>query len=231
MGCFDKLKAWFQTHLVAPMKQMTWTEQFLLVFYGAWFGIFPVPGLSTTLLLFSFLVINRYFEHRFSVSETTVATAVNMLSTPICIALMPWWMWVGSFLFALETRCKASQIIDELYAFASTYPHSLFRSNQDGFLEALSKFAGCLGAAACSWILASMVIVPAILIARSRIKRASTGLTERTYGEFTVLGGEGDSQGLVTEEGWLNGTSRSNRFPQSHYVRLGDTAELRTMAS
>ena len=114
-NCFESVRSWFHTHLVSPLRQMSWVEQFLLISYGAWFGIFPVPGLSTTLLLFSFLVVNRYLDDRITVSESTVATAINMLSTPVCIALMPWWMRLGSLLFQLETRCRASQIIDELY--------------------------------------------------------------------------------------------------------------------
>ena len=227
-GYVSRLKEWFETHLVGPLRQMSWTEQCLLISYGLWFGIFPVPGLSTTLLLFSFLLINRYLHDRFSVSETTVATAINMLSTPICIALMPWWMRLGSFLFALESQCRASQIIDELYvSFLSHSTSSL--SNKDGFLQALSKFASCLGAATCSWLLASVVVLPAILIYRARIKRSTARSADRIYGEFTVLGGDGDSQSGTVEDGWQNGKSRSTRMPQSNYVRLGDSAELTTL--
>lgn len=100
---------------MAPLREMSWTERFLLVFLGFWFGIFPVPGLSTTLLLLAFVSINRHVEKPLSVSETTVATTVNVLSTPFCIALMPFWMRLGSIIFSLETRCRASQIMDELY--------------------------------------------------------------------------------------------------------------------
>ena len=121
MKLVEKIRIWFSTHLISPLREMSWLERFLLISFGFWFGIFPVPGLSTTLLLLSFLFINRNLDHPISVSESTVATAVNVLSTPICIALMPFWMWMGSIIFQPEMRCKASVIIDMLYVSYELY--------------------------------------------------------------------------------------------------------------
>jgi hypothetical protein len=115
MRIFEKIRLWFVTRLVKPLHEMSWLERFHLIFFGFWFGVFPIPGLSTTLLLLSFLFVNRYTKHKISVSESTVATAVNLLSTPICVALMPFWMYVGTMIFKPETQCKASVIIDMLY--------------------------------------------------------------------------------------------------------------------
>jgi len=111
---FGRIKIWFMTHLVTPLHEMTWTERFILVFFGLWFGVFPVPGASTPLLLFSLVLVNRYSSKPFAVSETTVVTAVNIISTPICIALIPFWMRLGGFIFGVGSHCKASKIIDEL---------------------------------------------------------------------------------------------------------------------
>ncbi len=114
-GILEKINIWFASHLVTPLKQMSWTERILLVSFGFWFGVFPIPGLSTTLLLLSFLFVNRYLEHPISVSESTVATAINIVCTPICIALMPFWMYIGTLVFRPETKCKAGVIVDMLY--------------------------------------------------------------------------------------------------------------------
>lgn len=114
-GIFEKVRCWFAKHLVTPLREMTWIERALLISFGFWFGVFPIPGLSTTLLLLSFLFVNRYLEHPITVPESTVATAINVISTPVCIALLPFWMYIGTLIFRPETRCKASVIVDMLY--------------------------------------------------------------------------------------------------------------------
>lgn len=111
----DRTRRWFRTHLVIPLKQMSWHERLVLVALGFWFGIFPIPGLSTPILLFGFLVVNALVAKQLTMPETTVATAVNILATPFCLALMPLWMALGGYIFGLGARCEASQIIDELY--------------------------------------------------------------------------------------------------------------------
>jgi hypothetical protein len=115
MGIIDKLKLWFRNNLSGPLREMTWSERILLVFFGFWFGIFPIPGLSTAILLFGLIVINRVIKRPMSVSETTVAAAVNLLSTPLSLALLPVWMIAGSHIFGLGNRCKTSKIINELF--------------------------------------------------------------------------------------------------------------------
>jgi hypothetical protein len=109
-----RLKDWFINHLVTPLHEMSWTERFILIIFGFWFGIFPVPGLSTAVLVFGFVIVNRYSIQPLTVSETTVATTINLLATPFCIALIPFWMNLGSLLFGLENRCNAKRIVDEL---------------------------------------------------------------------------------------------------------------------
>jgi hypothetical protein len=106
-------------------------------------------------------------------------------------------------------------------------PSALCFSNTDGFWVALSKFAGCLGVAACSWLIASAVILPAILISRGRIKRRRGQDGNQAYGEFAVLGEEGRTN--FSEE-IHNGTFRP-LVPKSHYVRLGDPGEMQSISS
>jgi hypothetical protein len=112
---FEKLKRWFSENLVKPLKIMSGPERFILIFIGIWFGVFPIPGLSTPTLLFAFILINRCQKPTLSVSETSVAAAINILSTPLCILLLPAWMMAGSRMFGLNDRCKALQIIKELF--------------------------------------------------------------------------------------------------------------------
>ena len=126
MSLIGRIKAWFMDHLVKPLHEMTWTERIILILFGFWFGIFPVPGLSTAMLIFGFVVVNRYAIQPMTVSETTVATAINLLATPFCIALIPFWMHLGAFLFGLENRCNAKRIIDELFVLYQPFdPYSL----------------------------------------------------------------------------------------------------------
>jgi hypothetical protein len=223
VGIFERIRVWFYAHLITPLHEMTWKERILLVFFGFWFGIFPIPGLSTTLLLLAFAGINRHVEKRLTISETTVATAVNILSTPFCIALMPFWMRLGSFIFQLESKCKASQIIDQLYGTCRFLGFHL--SDEFGFFAALSKFAGCLGAATASWILATVVVLPAILIARARIQSMRPLQSDRLYGEFSVLGEGNEGGEISTEQESSNG--RKLNFPSTHYHRLVEPGELR----
>jgi hypothetical protein len=102
----------------------------------------------------------------------------------------------------------------------------IFCSNDYGFWTALSKFAGCLGAATCSWLLASAIVLPSILISRGRIKRSRSTLSDRTYGEFTILGEEGRNN--LSDE-LSNGRIRS-RIPKTHYVRLGEPGEMHSLS-
>ena len=92
-------------------------------------------------------------------------------------------------------------------------------------MKALSKFAGCLGAAACSWLIASGFVLPAILITRARIKRTRSSGADRVYGEFTILGEEGHTH---IEDGHSNG-SKTQRIPITHYVRLGEPGEMQAL--
>ncbi len=91
----------------------------------------------------------------------------------------------------------------------------------------MSKFAGCLGAAACSWLIASVVVLPAILVSRGRIKRQRAHIGNQAYGEFVVLSEEG--RGNFSEE-IHNGTFRP-LVPKSHYVRLGEPGEMHSISS
>lgn len=52
-----------------------------------------------------------------TVSETSVAATVNLLSTPACILLLPLWMMAGSAIFGFTARCKTSEILKELCVF------------------------------------------------------------------------------------------------------------------
>lgn len=92
-------------------------------------------------------------------------------------------------------------------------------------MKALSKFAGCLGAAACSWLIASAIVLPAILVTRAKIKRARSSGVDRVYGEFTILGEDGHSH---IEEGHSNGRE-TQRIPITSYVRLGEPGEMHAL--
>ena len=110
-----KIQDWGHTQLVVPLQQMTLLERFVCIFIGLWFGIFPIPGTSTPLLFLGIFLINRVVEHPMSISETTVAAAINLIATPICIALMPVWMQSGISIFQLSSlSCSASEIIQNL---------------------------------------------------------------------------------------------------------------------
>ena len=227
VSIIERIRVWFFTHLVTPLREMSWTERILLLFFGFWFGIFPIPGLSTPLLLFAFLLINRYVQKSLTVTETTVATTMNILSTPFCIALLPFWMRLGALVFQLQASCKASQILNELYVAPILPQCPPDHSSDNGFFEALSKFASCLGSATATWLMATVVVMPILLIVRSRVKTDNANAVDRVYGEFSVLGEAADSD--VLDEGNFNGKPKVDRLPVSHYCRLVESGELQSM--
>lgn len=73
--------------------------------------------------------------------------------------------------------------------------------------------------------MSSILVVPCILLLRSRV-RVSLSTEERpTQGEFSILGGENLPETNL-EDGTLNGKSSIERTSHSSYYHLVDPAEL-----
>ena len=127
---------WFHEKVVRPLNDLSVAGKLVSVAFGTWFGIFPIPAVSTFLLLFTFNVL-RLRKADFNKAQMTLATAVNLLMTPLMFLLLPIWLAIGSFFFRLE-ECSASDIIP---AFSNSVVH------------AVMQFTGCLTAAAASWVI------------------------------------------------------------------------------
>ena len=75
--------------------------------------------------------------------------------------------------------------------------------------------------------MATVVVMPILLIVRSRVKTDNANAVDRVYGEFSVLGEAADSD--VLDEGNFNGKPKVDRLPVSHYCRLVESGELQSM--
>jgi hypothetical protein len=158
---------WLQTHLFSPLYEMTLLEKVVSIFIGFWFGIFPVPGMSTPLLFIGVLCINRYVEDPLTTAETTVCTAINLLSTPLMLILLPCWITLGQMLFGHAGSCDVSGLMHDL--------------NSHGIIQTLKDFAQCLLLGVFAWLLYTPFFLSVALIFRGRsLIKARVRITELT---------------------------------------------------
>ena len=127
---------WFREKIVLPLHELSFIGKLVAITFGTWFGIFPIPGASTFLLILAFNVLTLR-KAAFNRAQMTLAMAVNFLMTPVMFLLIPFWLGVGSFIFRL-TDCSPSDIIP---AFSQS------------FITAVMQFTGCLTSAAISWVI------------------------------------------------------------------------------
>jgi hypothetical protein len=154
----SSISRWFQEKLLDPLKTLPWSGRASALFSGAWFGIFPVPGVSTFLLLFAIQFL-KMRQLPFSPPQVTIALAVNLLATPLMFAMIPMWLSAGSGLFNMQ-GCDASDIIPAF---------------KQSVVTAVTQFTGCLVAAMLAWSLATPVALgPLFLVHKKNIDQANS---------------------------------------------------------
>ncbi len=134
-----------------PMRTLPWLGRASALLAGAWFGVFPGPGVSTFLLLFAiqFLKIRQV---PFSPAQVTLALAVNLLATPLMVGMIPIWLSAGSMLFNLQD-CEAGTIIPAF---------------KQSVITAVTQFTGCLVAAMLAWCLATPFALGPLFLAHKK---------------------------------------------------------------
>ncbi|EER06438.1 hypothetical protein Pmar_PMAR006248, partial [Perkinsus marinus ATCC 50983] len=93
----QRIKRWFNLNFVLPARSLEKMDLGSALILGFWFGIFPIPGTSTA-LLGAFLVVfrrSRWTKWCPNAPQSTIALGVNLLCTPLCIALIPAWLRLG----------------------------------------------------------------------------------------------------------------------------------------
>ncbi|KAF4665447.1 hypothetical protein FOL47_004604 [Perkinsus chesapeaki] len=138
MGWGQQLKRWFNLNFILPARSLQKIDLASAVLLGLWFGIFPIPGTSTA-LLGAFLVIfrrSRWTKWCPNAPQSTIAFGVNLLCTPLCIALIPAWLRIGGLVSPPRfVGCHPDSIVSAIKA-------------SDGLLavlRALQTFASCIG--------------------------------------------------------------------------------------
>ena len=107
--------------------------------------------------------------------------------------------------------------------------HFIPSSSEDGFFAALSKFAGCLGAATVAWIAATLAVIPLIVVIRSKVRIPPID-GPRIHGAFSVLGSDGEAEDGA-DTSIYNGTAQPDRPPITRYSRLVDPSEMKALSS
>ena len=153
----EQVRKWLHEHLISPMIAMTWIEKLISVFIGFWFGVFPIPGASTPILLAALFLIDRFIDDRLTTAEKTVCTAINLLCTPIIFLLLPIWIHLGQILLGNRGHCDVGELISE------------FKSH--GMMQTLSDFTHCLVVATFAWGLYTPVVISVALIFRGSRER------------------------------------------------------------
>ena len=142
---------WVNGQLLEPLKSLSAASKLTSVSTGMWLGLFPLPGVSTFVVLFT-LQLMRLRGIGFSPPQMTIALAVNFLSTPLMFLCIPMWLKLGSFIFGLE-ECSASFIIP---AFSKS------------IIAAISQFTGCIAAAIVAFMLATPVVLSPVYMIHIR---------------------------------------------------------------
>ena len=158
----SSITRWFHEKLLDPLKILPWSGRISAVLSGAWFGVFPVPGVSTFLLMFAIQLL-KIRGLPFNTAQSTIALAVNLLATPLMLAMIPLWLSAGSGLFNLQ-GCDAGDIIP---AFSKSV------------ITAVTQFTGCLVAAMLAWSLATPVALLPIFLAHKKNVDANNARSDR----------------------------------------------------
>jgi len=151
---FGSVVNWFQDKIVNPFHALPLPGKLVAFSFGSWFGLFPVPGASTLLLLLTYNVLAQR-KASFNRAQIALSMGVNLLMTPVMIMLLPVWLGLASFFFGLP-ECSASDIIP---AFSKSV------------VQAILQFTSCLTAAAACWlVLTPFLLGPFYLIQKRSLR-------------------------------------------------------------
>ena len=153
---------WLHEKLLDPLKTLPLSGKVSAMVTGFWFGLFPVPGVSTFLLLFAIQAL-KIWKLPFTPAQATISLAVNLIATPAMLALIPFWLASGSSLFNMQ-GCDAADIIPAF---------------QKSVVNAVTQFTGCLIAAVVVWALATPVALGPVFLVHKKTADASNSRSDR----------------------------------------------------
>ncbi len=107
----------------------------------------------------------------------------------------------------------------------------MFTSSTSGFLEALSKFAACLGAASFAWMTTTPVVIFILMVVRSNAQDSHRQAGSGRMGDFEVLGEEAETDITDLEHANLDGKTRTDRMLVTRYSHLVTGNEMARMNS
>jgi hypothetical protein len=147
VGLRARINYWVMKKLLHPAQQMSARQVLLSVFIGLWFGLFPVPGLSTLMLtVYTVVIRTLLWRYRLNTAQTTLAFSVNLLATPLCFILIPCWITIGVEIFRQDiSRCSISEISRSF--------------ETDGVIPTSGRFALCIGAGVSVWLMMTPVVL------------------------------------------------------------------------
>jgi hypothetical protein len=142
---------WFKERLIDPLKRLPLAAKSTAIASGLIFGLFPVPGFSTFLLLFALKALDLR-GIPFTAPQSTIALSVNLISTPAMLAMIPVWLDLGSYFLDLQ-NCTASDILDGFHK---------------SIVGALSDFTTCIIAASLAWLIVSGLLLSPFFMMHKR---------------------------------------------------------------
>ena len=151
------IKVWFDTKLITPAKSLSASQVGLSLGVGFWGGVFPIPALSTFATLFLCSVI---MTSAFNPAMTTIAIAINLIATPLQIALMPLFMDLPSWYTPLPS-CSVSDLL-----------HSI---RNEPILTTTRTFGSCMVWAVVAWV----VLGPFVIFSFRLVAVLLSGLSKR----------------------------------------------------
>jgi len=100
----------FRDRVIAPLRRMQLADATDCVAAGVLGGLCPIPSATTM------TTIAVSYTLRLSKAQSAVAVALNMLITPIDIALVPLFVWLGALLCpsGVFHTTSASVLLEEL---------------------------------------------------------------------------------------------------------------------
>ena len=151
------IQNWFETKLMTPARSLSGAQVGLSIGVGFWGGVFPIPAMSTFATLFLCSVI---LASAFNPAMSTIAIAINLIVTPLQIALMPVFMDLPSWVTPLPS-CSVSDLL-----------HSI---RNEPILNTTKTFGSCMVWAVVAWV----ILAPFIIFSFRFVAALLSGLTKR----------------------------------------------------
>eukprot|EP00397_Hematodinium_sp_SG-2012_P041752 GEMP01046053.1.p1 GENE.GEMP01046053.1~~GEMP01046053.1.p1 ORF type:complete len:209 (+),score=37.21 GEMP01046053.1:156-782(+) len=142
----DRLKVWWAERVVEPVKVLPRSDILRALLLGTYGGLFPIPGVTTGIVTILMLLC-KLSGITLSVSLCAFALTVNLLLTPIELALIPVLSNIGVQMLAPGLVCPWTDI------------HAL------SWVHTVNDFSICIAGAILVWSFGFPFIALAVIYA------------------------------------------------------------------